>query len=124
MKELLLVGFGGFIGSIARYIISMLNHRWETISLPIGTLIVNVSGSFAMGMLMALADKKGIISSDMRLFLMVGICGGFTTFSAFTSENLKLLMNGEFFTALFYILTSVLLGLLAIWLGFKLIVNY
>lgn len=95
MKQLLLVGFGGFIGSIARFLVSKLNISWQFMSIPMGTLTVNVVGSFIIGLLVAISAKSEMFSSDLRLFLMVGFCGGFTTFSSFTNENLALMQNGQ-----------------------------
>ena len=118
MKQLLLVGFGGFIGSIARFLVSKLNVYWAFFSIPMGTLTVNIVGSLIIGVLNGLATKSDLISLNMRLFLMVGICGGFTTFSSFTNENLTLMQNGQLFTALIYTSLSIILGFVAVYLGF------
>ena len=75
MKQLLIVGFGGFIGSIARFLVSKLNLHWHFLSIPMGTLTVNVLGSLIIGFLAGVSAKSEIISPAMRLFLMVGICG-------------------------------------------------
>jgi CrcB protein len=80
MKQLLIVGLGGFLGTIARYLVSRINLMENFLSLPLGTLTVNVTGSFLIGFLTGLANKSEILSADMRLFLMAGFCGGFTTF--------------------------------------------
>jgi CrcB protein len=118
MRQLLLVGFGGFIGSIARFLVSRLNITWHVLSIPMGTLTVNIVGSFIIGILVGLSSRTELITSDMRLFLMVGICGGFTTFSSFTNENLMLMQNGQFLTAFIYIASSLLLGFAAVYLGY------
>lgn len=118
MKQLLLVGFGGFIGSIARFLVSKLNISWQFMSIPMGTLTVNVVGSFIIGLLVAISAKSEMFSSDLRLFLMVGFCGGFTTFSSFTNENLALMQNGQILTVLLYTSVSILLGFLAVYLGY------
>ena len=118
MKQLLLVGFGGFIGSIARFLVSKLNISWQFMSIPMGTLTVNVVGSFIIGLLVAISAKNEMFSSDLRLFLMVGFCGGFTTFSSFTNENLALMQNGQMLTVLLYTSVSILLGFLAVYLGY------
>lgn len=118
MKQLLLVGFGGFIGSVLRFLISKLNHSWHLLSLPMGTLAVNVIGSFVIGLLIGMSAKGNLISADLRLFLMVGLCGGFTTFSTFSSENMLLLQNGQIATAILYMGLSIVLGLLAVWGGY------
>ena len=99
MKQLFYVGLGGCIGSIARFGVSKLNLHWNFLSIPMGTLLVNVLGSFLIGFIVGVSQKSNLISADLRLFLMVGVCGGFTTFSSFTNENLMLLQNGQFFSA-------------------------
>lgn len=118
MKQLLLVGFGGFIGSVLRYLVSKLNLYWQFLSLPLGTLSVNILGSFIIGLLVGISAKSEIISPDLRLLLMVGFCGGFTTFSSFTNENMMLVQNGQILTALLYIGLSLLLGFVAVYLGY------
>lgn len=118
MKHLLLVGLGGFIGSVARFLVSKLNFSWHFLSIPMGTLTVNVLGSFIIGILVGISVKSDLISTDLRLFLMVGFCGGFTTFSSFSSENLMLMQNGQVVTVLIYTALSILLGFLAVYLGY------
>ena len=118
MKQLLIVGMGGFIGSIARFGVSKLNIYWHFLSIPMGTLTVNIVGSFIIGFLSGVASKSELLTYNMRLFLMVGICGGFTTFSSFTNENFTLIQNGQLFTALLYTGLSIFLGFIAVYLGF------
>jgi len=118
MKQLLLVGVGGFIGSIARYGVSKLNLYIHFFSIPLGTLTVNIVGSFLIGILTGIATRSELISLNMRLFLMVGICGGFTTFSSFTNENMTLLQNGQILSSLLYTGLSIFFGFLAVYVGF------
>ncbi|MFZ4724707.1 MAG: fluoride efflux transporter CrcB [Paludibacter sp.] len=118
MRQLLLVGLGGFIGSIARFAVSKLNVYMHFLAIPLGTLTVNVVGSFIIGIIVGISQKSEIISADVRLFLMVGICGGFTTFSSFSVENLMLIQNGQVFSALIYTFLSLFLGLAAVYLGY------
>jgi CrcB protein len=118
MKQLLIVGIGGFIGSIARFLVSKLNIYIHFFSIPVGTLTVNIAGSFIIGILTGIASKSELISYNMRLFLMVGICGGFTTFSSFTNENFTLIQNGQMLTALLYTGLSIFFGFLAVYLGY------
>ena len=118
MKQILLVGFGGFIGSVARFLVSKLNLYWNIFSIPFGTLTVNVLGSFIIGFIVGVSSKSEIITPGFRLFLMVGICGGFTTFSSFTLENLTLMQNGQFASVLVYTGLSIFLGFLAVYLGY------
>jgi CrcB protein len=82
-------------------------------------LTVNILGSFIIGFIIGITAKAEIISPNLRLFLMVGFCGGFTTFSSFTGENLTLMQNGQFATVLLYTGISIFLGFLAVYLGFE-----
>jgi CrcB protein len=118
MRQLLLVGLGGFIGSIARFAVSKLNVYMHFLAIPMGTLTVNVVGSFIIGVIVGISQKSEILSADVRLFLMVGICGGFTTFSSFSVENLMLIQNGQVFSALIYTFLSLFLGFTAVYLGY------
>jgi crcB protein len=120
LKHILLIGTGGFIGSVARYYVSRLNLLWDFLSIPIGTLLVNIAGCFIIGFLTGISDKSNLLSTDMRLFLMVGFCGGFTTFSSFANENLMLLHSGEVLSIILYTSLSVILGFLAVYLGYVL----
>jgi fluoride exporter len=118
LKHVLMVGLGGFIGSIARYFLSRLNLQYDFLSVPVGTLSVNVLGSYIIGFLTGISEKSELISLEWRLFLMVGLCGGFTTFSTFTNENLMLMHNGQFFSVFLYTGLSILLGFTAVYLGY------
>jgi len=118
MKQILLVGIGGFIGSIARYFVSKLNLSWHFLSIPMGTLTVNIIGSFIIGFIVGVSAKSELITPGLRLFLMVGICGGFTTFSSFTLENMTLMQNGQFLSVLIYTGLSIFFGFLAVYLGY------
>lgn len=120
LKTILLVGTGGFIGSVARYFVSKLNVESGLFSLPVGTLIVNVLGSFILGALIGMADRNAGLTFEWRLFLMVGLCGGFTTFSTFAGENLTLMHNGQFLAIAVYTGLSVFLGFVAVFLGYSL----
>ena len=113
-----MVGFGGFIGSVARYYMSRINLNYDFMSIPVGTLSVNVLGSFIIGFLTGISAKTELISLEWRLFLMVGICGGFTTFSSFTNENLMLMHNGQFLAVLLYTTLSIILGFTAVYIGY------
>ena len=118
LKQLLLIGAGGFMGSVARYLVSRLNTRVEWFAIPLGTLTVNVAGSLLIGFLIGISEKSPILTVEWRMFLMVGLCGGFTTFSSFTGENLMLLRNGQILPLLLYTALSVLLGFTAVYLGY------
>jgi fluoride exporter len=118
LKQLLLIGTGGFIGSVARFLISRLNTRVEWFSIPIGTLTVNVLGSLLIGFLIGISEKSPLLTVEWRMFLMVGLCGGFTTFSSFSGENLVLLKNGQILPLLLYTGLSIFLGFTAVYLGY------
>lgn len=118
IKQILLIGFGGFAGSVARYFVSKLNLTYEFYAIPVGTLSVNILGSLLIGFLAGIAEKSPIMTADLRLLLMVGLCGGFTTFSSFTNENLMLMHNGQFLSIFLYTGLSILLGFLAVYLGY------
>jgi CrcB protein len=118
LKNLLIIGTGGFIGSIARYLVSHLNLTVSFHSIPVGTLLVNVAGSLLIGILTGIAEKSMILGPEWRLFLMVGLCGGFTTFSTFAGENLMLMHNGQLLVVFLYTGLSIFLGFLAVYLGY------
>ena len=120
MKDLLLVGLGGGLGSMARY----LSQRWITSifpgAFPLGTFAVNFIGCFLIGIFWGLSYKNVQHSPAWNLFLMAGFCGGFTTFSAFTLESIGLLRQEKLFLFFFYLAASVVAGILATYAGIKL----
>jgi CrcB protein len=118
IRNLLLIGLGGFLGSIARYLVSRLNVYLDFFSIPVGTLLVNVMGSFLIGFLTGIADKSVLLTVQWRMFLMVGLCGGFTTFSTFSNENLMLLHHGQYASVILYTGLSIFLGFTAVFIGF------
>ena len=120
IKELLCVGAGGFIGSVMRYLITIAMKHEEN-GFPWGTFTVNVLGCFAIGILGGLINRNPNISTELGLFLTVGVCGGFTTFSTFSKESLLLLQSGNYLGLSCYIIGSVLIGIIAVWLGFSMI---
>jgi CrcB protein len=120
IKNFLLVGLGGALGSMLRYAVYLsitVKH------FPYGTFLVNITGSFIIGLVLALSLKDESFLNNWKVFLATGICGGFTTFSSFTAENVALLQNGKYGIALLYITLSIVLGIAAAWLGFKLIAS-
>ncbi|MEN8158375.1 MAG: fluoride efflux transporter CrcB [Bacteroidota bacterium] len=118
LKQIILIGLGGFVGSVARFFVSKLNTHVEWFSIPIGTLTVNVVGSLLIGFLIGISEKSPILTVELRMFLMVGLCGGFTTFSSFSGENLMMMRNGQFFSLFLYTGLSILLGFTAVYFGY------
>ena len=122
MKAILLVAMGGALGSVARHALSgwVLHHSvaWR---FPLGTFMVNIIGCFVVGVLAGLVVKHDFFSPEARMFLFTGIAGGFTTFSAFGLETFYLLRREEVLVASGYVISSVLVGLLVLWLGFVLV---
>ena len=114
------VALGGALGSVARYACSITAARWLGAGFPWGTLFVNVTGSFAIGLLAALvtADGRPLLGADARAFVIVGVLGGFTTFSSFSLETLELARSGELGAVGANVALSVALCLLGTWLGF------
>lgn len=120
LHSLLLVGVGGFAGSVARYALGgWLLHHTAQQRFPWSTFAVNVAGCLVIGVLAGLAERHALSNPGLRLFLFTGLLGGFTTFSAFGLETLFLLRRGEPWVAVAYVGGSVLLGLLAVWLGMR-----
>jgi fluoride exporter len=120
-KYCLLVGLGGGAGSIARFLCHKYISEWFPHAFPTGTLLVNISGCFLIGILAGLTERGQLIAPESRLLLITGLCGGFTTFSAFAYENIQLLKNGATISFLLYTAGSVVLGLLATFLGIAVI---
>ena len=119
-KQILLVGFGGFIGSVARYLLSGTMTKWFPTTFPIGTFTVNVAGCLLIGVIYGLASRFGWLTQEWKLFLATGICGGFTTFSAFALEGFRLIEIPEYWTFATYTLLSVIFCLLAVFFGVSL----
>jgi CrcB protein len=113
LKLLLIVGSGSFLGGIARYLLSRGIQNSVITSFPMGTFWVNILGCFLIGLIYGLSDRGTLGNNEMRLFLAVGFCGGFTTFSTFSNENMALLRDGSILYFSLYAGLSVFLGLLA-----------
>ena len=120
MKQALIVGLGGLVGSMARYKVGgVILHHSASWRFPLSTFVVNVVGCFVIGLLAALVEHRDYFSADARLFLFTGLLGGFTTFSAFGYEGVFLLRRGEIAIAAAYAALSLVCGFAAVWLGFK-----
>lgn len=114
IKNLLMVGLGGGLGSIFRYLCQRWVYQFYPHPFPWGTFIVNISGCFFIGLLYATAEKTNLLNHDWRLFLTTGLCGGFTTFSTFAFENMTLLKSGDTVYFILYTALSVILGITAV----------
>ena len=119
MKSFLLVFLGGGLGSGLRYLVSIAMNQYSKV-LPYGTFIVNILGCLLIGLILGYAQKENTLTSNQTLLLATGFCGGFTTFSAFANENLELIKNGEIFNFSVYTIGSILVGVLAVFIGFYL----
>jgi fluoride exporter len=117
IKTLLLIGSGGFLGSISRYLASRLLQINFPSAFPYGTFFVNISGCFLIGLIYGFSERSSVLTPGWKMFLAVGFCGGFTTFSTFANENLALLRDGDFFHFFIYTGLSVFLGIAATFLG-------
>jgi fluoride exporter len=116
-SSILIVGAGGFLGSIARYVtVRSIDQKLNAV-FPYGTITVNIAGSFILGVLVGMMGKQSLGSDNWKLFLGTGFCGGFTTFSAFALENVSLLQGRLASTSITYTLISLILGFLAVIAG-------
>src|SRR5512140_948269 len=114
----MLVGVGGFIGSVLRYLVSgSVQQTSSSVQFPFGTLAVNAIGCLVIGFLSQLADSRGVFTAETRGLVFVGILGGFTTFSTFSNETLNFLRGGEMLLAVINVGAQLVLGLGAVWLG-------
>jgi len=120
MVKLLMVGIGGFAGSICRYIISDLSHRlFNNPFFPYGTITVNVAGCFFIGLLGGLSETRQIFTPEIRALILIGFLGGFTTFSTFGYEIFTVARDGQFASALTNLVLHLILGFSSVWLGFS-----
>ena len=117
LRTILIVGTGGFIGSILRYLVQYFVEKGMNSSFPLGTLIANVAGSFIIGIVFALAEKGHLLSAEWRIFLAVGFCGGFTTFSAFAYNNFTMIEEQSYLQLLLNVGGNLFLGIVAVYLG-------
>jgi CrcB protein len=116
--RILLVGIGGFIGSVFRYVLGGYVQQWtRSVEFPYGTLAVNLAGCLIIGLLSHLAETRGIFTAESRAFIFIGLLGGFTTFSSFGNETINLWRDGENFFALANVGAHMVCGLGAVWLG-------
>ena len=117
LKSILIVGFGGGIGSIFRYLTSLYVVKYFPSKFPLATFTANILGCFIIGLLFGYFEKNNLVNSDMKLLFVTGFCGGFTTFSTFGYENISLFQSNNSLLAFAYIGASLIFGLLAVWFG-------
>jgi CrcB protein len=120
MRIILAIGIGSFFGGIARYLLSQLIQNKFLSTFPFGTLSVNIIGCLLIGVIFGLSER-GNVTMMWRLFLVTGFLGGFTTFSSFSNETVGLIRDGQIWQAFAYIASSVIVGLLATFLGIAII---
>ena len=121
MKEILLIGAGGFVGANARYLVGKIGDRYLGDALPWGTLLANVTGSFLLGVFMAWAASRLVSDPGYRAFLAVGFCGAYTTFSTYAFQTVELIERGQYASAALNVVTNNLLTLAAALAGIVLV---
>jgi CrcB protein len=116
-KIILIIGSGSFLGGIARFLTSRYIQNTFISAFPYGTFLVNIIGCLFIGIIFGISEKGNLMNTEWKMFLTIGFCGGFTTFSTFAIENLALLRNGNIFHFALYTGLSVFLGIMATYLG-------
>ena len=116
-KTLFIIGLGSFCGGIFRFLLTRFVQNHFLAAFPFGTMIVNITGCLLIGIFYGLFERGNLLNTDLRLFLTVGLCGGFTTFSTFSLEALGLLEEGRTAAGCAYIALSLGLCLMGVWLG-------
>ena len=120
MMNLVYVGVGGVVGSIGRYLVAGLVHQiFPNSYFPAGTAVVNILGCFLIGFLSGLTELRQMLSPEVRIFLLIGLLGSFTTFSTFGYETIASLRSGQFLPALANVFIQVIVGLSAVWIGYS-----
>ena len=117
IKLLLIIGTGSFIGGISRFLTARFVQNTGISAFPYGTFVVNIIGCFLIGLFYGLSERGNFMNPEWRMFLTVGFCGGFTTFSTFANENVALLRDGNIFYFALYTSLSVFIGIMATYLG-------
>ncbi|VVC76875.1 Putative fluoride ion transporter CrcB [Aquicella siphonis] len=121
MLNMLIAGMGGFVGTIMRYALNNAIYKWLDSPLyPYGTLTINLLGCFLIGLTASLAESRISLTPETRIFIQIGLLGGFTTFSTFGYETFTLLRDGQFVLGLGNVILQVTIGLIAVWLGYYL----
>lgn len=117
IRTLILVGIGGGLGSILRYLTSLWATKYFQSVFPLATFTANVLGCLFIGILLGLFERQQLTDPDLKFLLIIGFCGGYTTFSSFAAENINLLQNGHLSTFFLYSIASFVTSLVAVWLG-------
>lgn len=121
LKAILIIGSGSFIGGVSRFLTAKYVHNNFLSNFPYGTLLVNIIGCFLVGLIFGMAERGHLTHPEWRLFLVVGFCGGFTTFSAFSEENLNMLSGGNMLHFSMNVGLNVFAGIMAVFLGSNLV---
>ena len=117
LKTILYIAIGGAIGSVFRFLTTVLVSKFWSNQFPLATFIINFIGCFLIGLFIGVLAKNNLADSNLKWFLVTGFCGGFTTFSAFGIENYNLFQNNNSLLAFGNIALSIILGLFAVWFG-------
>ncbi|OGU33481.1 MAG: hypothetical protein A2057_05950 [Ignavibacteria bacterium GWA2_35_9] len=118
MINYLIVSIGAAIGGVSRYWLSNLAYKYFPAIFPYGTLIVNIVGSFLLGLIIFVFDEKELLNNQLKIFLTIGFCGGFTTFSTFSLETFNLIRDSEYFLASINVILSIVFCLLGVFLAY------
>jgi len=116
-RTILIVGAGGFLGSVARYLTQIAVEKYLHSTFPWGTFVANIAGCFIIGLIYAMSEKGNLLSPEFRIFMTVGFCGGFTTFSSFAYNNLNMLGGNNYLQLFGNIGLSLFFGILAVYAG-------